>query len=218
MPDVNARQSHRLHRFAAPAAIAMALVLFALSIAVDASRPIRIVADPTPVAVVNVSRIFDEIDERSEWDIRIETIRSSIQTEAAGRKAAMERRLAESESAPGADDRQRIRDEVALMQLRFEQWASVKSGEIDREESLKWRSIYRSMKQEAARVAEAEGFAIVMVDDSIGDIQTTSGNQTPLQQQVVEQIMDRRVLFARETIDISDQVIVRMNNAANAAP
>ena len=130
----------------------------------------------------------------------------------------MERRLAESESAPDADDRQRIRDEVALMQLRFEQWANVKSGEIDREESLKWRSIYRNMKREAARVAEAEGFALVMVNDSIGDIQTTSGNQTPLQQQVVEQIMDRRVLFARETIDISDQVIVRMNNAANAAP
>jgi Skp family chaperone for outer membrane proteins len=218
MTDVSTPQSLRHHRLAAPAIIALALVLLAFSIAVDASRPIRIVADPTPVAVVNVSRIFDEIDERSEWDIRIEAIRASIQKEAAGRQAAMERRLGESESAPSADDRQRIRDEVALMQLRFEQWATVKNQEIDREESLKWRSIYRNMKREAARVAEAEGYAMVMINDSIGEIQTNAGTQTPLQQQVVEQIMNRRVLFARETIDISDQVIVRMNNAANAAP
>ena len=40
----------------------------------------------------------------------------------------------------------------------------------------------------------------------------------PLQQQVLEQITNRRILFAANTIDITDQVIVRMNNAANAAP
>ena len=196
----------------------LALIVLGTTLTVDASRPVRVAPDPTPVAVVNVSRVFEQIEERSEWDIRIQALQSSIQEEANGRRAAMERRLAESEAAATPEDRQRIRDEVALMQLRFEQWATVKSGEVDREESLKWRSIYRNLKREVARVAEAEGYAMVVVDDSIGELQTAANAQVPLQQQVIEQITDRRVLFATNTIDISDQVIVRMNNATNTGP
>ena len=94
----------------------------------------------------------------------------------------------------------------------------MKSAEVDREESLKWRSIYRNLRRETARVAEAEGFELVMVNDSIGEISTTPGTQVPLQQQVIEQITNRRILFADRTVDITDQVIVRMNNAINAAP
>ena len=130
----------------------------------------------------------------------------------------MQRRLAESEQASDPEQRQKIRDEVALMQIRFEEWARVKNAEVDREESLKWRSIYRNLQREAARVAENEGYAMVMVDDTVGEITTTPGTQVPLQQQVLEQITNRRLLYATKTVDISDQVIVRMNNAANAAP
>jgi len=59
---------------------------------------------------------------------------------------------------------------------------------------------------------------MVMVDDTVGEITTAPGTQVPLQQQVLEQITNRRLLYATKTVDISDQVIVRMNNAANAAP
>ncbi|MCP4794815.1 MAG: hypothetical protein GY885_01495, partial [Phycisphaeraceae bacterium] len=137
----------------------------------------------------------------------------SIQQEGIGRQQAMERRLAESEAASSPEERQVIRDEVALMQLRLEQWANMKAIEVDREQSLMWRSIYRNLRREAERVAEAEGFALVLVDDSAGEIRTQSGTQVPLQTQVLQQITNRRILFASNTTDISDQVIVRMNNA-----
>ena len=84
----------------------------------------------------------------------------------------MDKRLKESEQAATPEDRQRIRDEVALMQLRLEQWGALKTAEVDREESLKWRSIYRNLRRESQRVAEAEGYEMVMVDDSVGDVQT----------------------------------------------
>ena len=89
----------------------------------------------------------------------------------------------------------------------------MKAIEVDREQSLMWRSIYRNLRREAERVAEAEGFALVLVDDSAGEIRTQSGTQVPLQTQVLQQITNRRILFASNTTDISDQVIVRMNNA-----
>jgi Skp family chaperone for outer membrane proteins len=180
---------------------------------VSASRPVVVKADPTPVAVVNVARVLEQIDEKSEWEIKIEALKGSIQQEGIGRQQAMERRLAESEAASSPEERQGIRDEVALMQLRLEQWANMKAIEVDREQSLMWRSIYRNLRREAERVAEAEGFALVLVDDSAGEIRTQSGTQVPLQTQVLQQITNRRILFAANTTDISDQVIVRMNNA-----
>lgn len=218
MTDATPRRPRTLHRLAGPFALAITAAVLLHTLSVDASRPVRIVAEPTPVATVDVSRVLEQIDERSDWDVRIETLKGSIQQEAATRRSAMERRLAESEEAGTPEDRQRIRDEIALMQLRLESWAAVKQAEVDREESLKWRSIYRNLRREAQRVAEAEGFAMVMVDDSVGDIRTAAQSQVPLQQQVLEQITNRRILFAANAIDITDQVIVRMNNAANAAP
>lgn len=218
MSDAVHRHSGTVQKLVALAGLVAIAALLVQTLTADASRPLRIVAEPTPVAIVDVGRIFEQIDERSEWDVRIEALKGSIQQEAANRQATMERRLAESEKAATPEDRQKIRDEVALMQLRFEQWAAVKGSEVDREESLKWRSIYRNLRREAARVAEAEGYAMVMVDDTVGEISTTPGTQMSLQQQVLEQITNRRLLYATNTVDISDQIVVRMNNAANVAP
>lgn len=208
--------THRFSRMAGPTALAVSLVLLVHTMSVNASRPAAVKADPTPVAVVEVARVLDQIDEKSEWEIRIDALKSSIQQEGASRQKAMERRLKESESATSPEQRQIIRDEVALMQLRLEQWANMKAVEIDREQSLMWRSIYRNLRKEAERVAEAEGYSLVLVDDSEGEIRTQSGTQVPLQTQVLQQITSRRILFAANMTDISDQVIVRMNNAVVA--
>lgn len=208
--------THRFSRVAGPTALAVSLVLLVHTMSVNASRPTTVQADPTPVAVVEVARVLEQIDEKSEWEIRIDTLKASIQQEGAARQKAMERRLEESEAATSPEQRQVIRDEVALMQLRLEQWVNMKSVEIDREQSLMWRSIYRNLRKEAERVAESEGFALVLVDDSGGEIRTQSGTKVPLQTQVLQQITSRRILFAANMTDISDQVIVRMNNAVVA--
>lgn len=197
-----------------PAIAIVAIAALAYVASVEASRPTAYRAEATPVAVIDVARLVDEIDERSEWDIRIEALQASINQEGKSRQAAMERRLTESEAAPNDEQRQLIRDEVALMQLRLEQWAQIKTMELDRERALKWQSIYRNLRRESSRIAETEGYELIMVDDNRGEINTDPTNQQmSMEQQVLTQIMNRRILFAAEPIDITDQVIVRMNNA-----
>ncbi len=202
-------------RILTPLAFLAGCAVLAYASAVDASRPAGWTA-AGQTAVVDVAKVFEEIEERTNWDIRIENMRASIETEARSRSQAMERRLKESESVTDADARQKMRDEVALMQLRLEQWGNAKTREVDREEALKWRSIYRNLMRETKRVAEAEGIDIVLVDDSGSEIRTENNAQVPLQAQVIQQITTRRVLFAKNAIDITDQVIIRMNNAVEA--
>lgn len=196
-----------------PLAVLALGVAWTYTVNVDASRTTSVMAAPTAIAVVDVARLVEEIDERGEWDMRIEVLQAAINDEYKDRHAAMERRLKESESTSDEAVRQTIRDEVALMQLRLEEWARLKGQELDRERSLKWKSIYRNLRREAARVAEADGYELVLVNDSTAVIRTDPAVQVPLEQQVLTQIQNRRILFSAPPIDITEQIIVRMNNA-----
>lgn len=203
----------RLTSLAWPAVALVLGMVLSYTVAVEASRSVPIMASPTAVAVVDVGRLVREIDERGEWDMRIEAMQAAIKKEYDNRVAASNRRLQESETASDEPTRQTIRDEVALMQLRNEQWARVKGQELDRERSLKWQSIYRNLRRESARIAETDGYELVLTNDAMGDLRTDPNSQAPLEQQVFTQMLSRRVLFSAPPIDITEQLIVRMNNA-----
>ncbi len=200
-------------RFLWPLAILCLSIALFQSVNANASRPTIMQAAPTAVAVIDVGRLTDEIDEAGEWDMKLEALQSSMNSEGQEAQAAMERRLKESEGTEDVEKRQEIRDEVALMQLQLEQWAKFKGQELDRERSLKWQSIYRNLRREAQKVAEADGYELVLVNDSAGEIRTQAGTQASMEQQVLTQILNRRILYSGSTIDITDQVVVRMNNA-----
>jgi hypothetical protein len=55
-----------------------------------------------------------------------------------------------------------------------------------------------------------------LVNDGVTDIQLQRDSKVPLESQAQEQIVRRRVLFAAKSIDVTDQLVVRMNNARGA--
>ena len=105
-----------------------------------------------------------------------------------------------------------------LEQLQLEQWATLKGGELDLENSLMWQSIYRNLREESAKLAESEGYDYIIVNDGTNEIMTNREVKVPLAQQVLEQIGRRNIIFASPATDVSDKLIVRMNNTHAAAP
>ena len=61
-------------------------------------------------------------------------------------------------------------------------------------------------------LARADGWDIVLVNDSLGEIKLAEDVNVSREQQVVSQILNRRMLYAAEATDITDQLIVRVNN------
>jgi hypothetical protein len=106
-----------------------------------------------------------------------------------------------------------IRDKLAFEQLQMEQWEKIKKIEVDRERALMWQSMYRNVRAESQKLADAEGWDIILVNDGVTEIQLQRDSKVPLESQAQEQIVRRRVLFAAKTIDVTDQLVVRMNNA-----
>jgi hypothetical protein len=56
-----------------------------------------------------------------------------------------------------------------------------------------------------------------MVNDGVTEVQLQRDAKVPLEQQAQEQIVRRRILFAARSTDVTDQLVVRMNNARAAA-
>jgi Skp family chaperone for outer membrane proteins len=80
-----------------------------------------------------------------------------------------------------------------------------------------WQSMYRNVRAECQKLAEAEGYDAVLVNDGVGEIQLQRESKSPLEAQAQEQIVRRRVLYAAKSIDVTDQLVVRMNNAHGSA-
>jgi Skp family chaperone for outer membrane proteins len=171
-----------------------------------------VAANPTAVAMVNVEKVFDRLDESADWQIQIRQLASSVQEEGRARAADVERMRKELEPMAEGPDRQRLLDELALKQLRLEEWGRLKQLEIDRERSLMWQKMYRAVREEAAKVAESEGYQLVLVDDSGIEIRTSREVNAPLEIQAQQQIASLRVLYAASAIDITEKVVVRINN------
>ena len=111
-----------------------------------------------------------------------------------------------------AGQRAALADDIAMKRLRLEEWARLKQGEVDRERSLMWQSMYRSIRDEARKVADSEGYQLVLVDDSQTEVRASREIKAPLEEQVKQQIASLRILYAAPSIDISDKVVVRINN------
>jgi Skp family chaperone for outer membrane proteins len=175
-------------------------------------------SQPTRVGSINLAKVLDKLQEKSDWEVQLTALQNQMRDEADSRKKKLEAEAKQIEAATDEAEKQRIAEQVVLEQLQLEQWASLKGGELDRENSLMWQSIYRNLREECAKLAESEGYDYIIVNDGAQDIITNREMKVPLAQQVLEQIGRRHIVFASPTTDVSDKLIVRMNNAHAAAP
>ena len=71
--------------------------------------------------------------------------------------------------------------------------------------------------QAVQELAEIEGIDIVLINDAGQQVQTIADSQVARELQVRQQISSRRIIYASPGVDITEQLIVRMNNAYAAA-
>jgi Skp family chaperone for outer membrane proteins len=179
---------------------------------------IRAPAQATKVGSINLAKVLDKLQEKSDWEVQLTALQNQMRDEADSRKKKLEAEVKQAGAATDGAEQQRIAEQVVLEQLQLEQWATSKGTELDLENSLMWQSIYRNLREESAKLAESEGYDYIIVNDGTNNISTSREIKVPLAQQVLEQIGRRQIIFASPTTDVSDKLIVRMNNTHAAAP
>ncbi len=190
-------------------------ILATLTIATttDAFRPSNASMNaPANVGVVDLSTIIDRMKERQEWDVRLKALESTITEEGRARRAKLEAFAKEIEPmSEGAERESRI-DQFRMQEIKDAEWLNGKKLELDRERSLKWQSLYRSIREGTKKLSEREGLDLVLVDDSKTELRVQRNDKVPMEAQALEQIASLRVLFGSKAIDVSEKLLVQLDN------
>ena len=182
-------------------------VLFALALIVAAAMPVSAQDRATTVLVMDVRRIIDESAEGRQFVIKLRQQIAEKKKDVTQRaqklqeevKGLMEAKLHDRNEEWYKDFRAAAAREVALKaeQVTFER-------ELGDELGRAITQIVRGSQQEARLIMKERG-ADVVIASKMGPISVESD------QELQREIISRRVVCSRKDVDITDEVIKRMN-------
>jgi Skp family chaperone for outer membrane proteins len=164
-----------------------------------------------PVAVVNLELLIDMLDERAAREQELQEFGNRLERGVNDIRARLRERASELDTASDSRARE-LYEEILRLRVNLEaeqQFATQVAG--DRLTRLK-RDLYRKVLREVAEYAASAGYALVISDDSSAGLPDDGGLQA-----LELTMMNRKVLYSRDTVDITNAVANRMNtNYKNA--
>ncbi len=184
------------------AALAPAGVLLTPTAAV--ARPAR----PTSVAVIDLNRVLDQLDEKTAREKQLETFLKALEDGVNNLAKQLKSAKEELEILPknGAAFLAK-REEVLRLTARVQ--GEAQAAKILAEDKKKTMQIdlFEKIGDATRDFAKKNGWDIVMIDDSKEKIPSEASPQ-----QAQAAMVNRRLLFASIDVDISEQVAQQMNN------
>jgi Skp family chaperone for outer membrane proteins len=190
------------------------LTIFAASLALAYQGGASRVGQPSAAATVNLSIVMEKLEQKSSAQANLTSMAAKLNEEDKVKKAELTKMQTDLKAmTEETAAREELQEQLALATLKYQAWNKLSSERLDIEESLVIQDLYKSIKDAVAQMAKAYRLDIVLVDDSKGDLQTDRDARVSQKTQVLQQIADRRMLYANPEIDITDDLIERMNNA-----
>ncbi|HAW96156.1 MAG: hypothetical protein CMJ29_10650 [Phycisphaerae bacterium] len=167
-------------------------------------------AEKSAVAVVNLEKTFNGLEEWVAVEAMLMDMGAKLEDEAARRREEVEGLLADTEDYPvGSEKYKDAERRYEMAALEFQAYVAMHQGRRMEYNDTQIRSIYEKIKDAANTMADERGLDLILVDDSVVPIPEDT-------QDILAQISSRRVLFAREQLDITNALIAEMNTAYRA--
>ena len=159
------------------------------------------------VAVVNLYRIFDETEQIADLNEQIRAREADFQAEAKRRQAAIEEmQAAITAFRPGTADHETRRKELVRQNIESNVWFQTTESDIERTKYEWTKLIYEKSLEITEQIARERGFDAVLQNKQYTPMMVDP-NVTAMRRV----IQDRTVVFFRDEIDITDEIIRRMN-------
>ncbi len=175
--------------------------------AVAASSQMR---PPTVVVTFNIEQVTADLTERGDSEVKLRKLLTNIEDEKNLKFKAIEELNVAIESAADADRGVLLEnlDKLKLSAISFQRYAV---SQIDIERSLMFRDLYLKIKKSVAEVADENGYDLVLISDNTRKILVNPNAKVSREFQVREQIEVKRIMFASNQIDITEQIVTHMN-------
>lgn len=163
---------------------------------------------PPIVARVDMQKMLTELDELKDRQKEFTAFRDKLRADV----QAIDKKVADAQEAlkvlpeggPEADaKREELERLTALLRLEGE----YASTQVDRKRGSIYAAIFRKVTEAAPKLAKQSGYDLVLTDDSVAEIPAKG-----TEQQITAVIVNRRVLYASNTLDVTDELLRFMNN------
>jgi len=191
--------------------LAAGLISLSTIVAVTAQSARR--ARPTSVAVMDVEKVFNALDERTRIEADLKTRGERLQQEERERAEEIRKIQQDLEIlVPGTSNYENKEGQLTQKAMELQVWRQFQNARLGRERAIQIENLYRKMTDSLARVAKDNGYDVVIFKEKGVDFPKDKPEQ------LLTVIQLRKVLWAADDLDISDQVITVMNNEFKATP
>ena len=164
-------------------------------------------AEPTAVAVVDVQQVFDTLTENTQIRADMQSRAESFQQQAEQKRSEIEQlRQRLKALSPGTEAYKQTEEQLQKAVLEHQVWTRFEQRKLQVEYGLQMEKLYRRMLDTIGKVSNETGYDLVLYKEQPPQFE---GNDP---QQMRSQIAIRKVLYASDQVDITDQVVQRMNN------
>lgn len=181
-----------------------ALTVIALGIG-GATAASALQARPTAVAVVDIQQTFENLKQQQQVRADLQTRQEALrQQQEAKRKevSSLQTDLDMLQEGTAAYEQKAAERDKAVIDLQV--WQEYESRKLRIDEQLRIEQLFRQVNETIQRVAEDNGFDVVLFKNQVLNL--------PGQQQNQQQLNIRIVAWNSDAIDLTTQVIQRMNN------
>lgn len=165
------------------------------------------------VAVVNLEKVFDGLDQREATDKLLNDLAAEMDNKGQEKREQIDEASQDRDLYPTSSTKyQELTTEVAKLTYDLKAYREYAMRVLDSRKAESLREIYASIKSSIAEYASIEGYVVVFVDDSIVELPLDASEA-----ETTRQISARRMLYTDPRIDITTEVVEFMNKAF-AAP
>ncbi len=194
-------KTSKIYTLALAAVVALAILLgnsFAASTAITAG--------PSKVALCDVVHVFNNYVRASDLTDRLNEKRKALQLEGESKLRAVEQMQMELEGlVQGSQQFEARLADVQKLEIERQAWGQIKEASILREHHRLTKEMYNQILAKVSQVAKARNVDLVMYQVR-GEL---LGANT---QQLLQEIAQRRILYASEGMDLTDIVLTSLND------
>jgi len=171
----------------------------------NTSRAQTPAAVPMRIAVVDVSKVFNEYQQTKDLNSQFDQRRKEIEAEAEKRREAINQKKLELDAfPPDSPDYLARHKELLRLQIELDVYLRVVEADLRRERKVWMEQTYKQITEAVARLAKQRGYALVLTYE---ELDTDVADEGALRQQ----IMLRKVIYADPRVDLTQPVLEELN-------
>ena len=181
----------------------------AITVAVVLAAPALRAAE-TNIAVLDVTRIFEEYEMTRDLEELFETARRAIADEADQRRKDLEQmRRGLSAFDPSSEDFTRRENDMMRSEIDFQVWSAYKERELKASHKAWLMRIYENTQRVVSEIAADKKLDLVLTYDRLAQ-------DAPDSATLRQQILLQKVIYHSERVDITQEVLTRLNEGYQA--